>query len=280
MSANVEPRPSPIAGVWYSSNPIALRDQLNRYMDAAEVPALPGQPIGLIAPHAGYRYSGLTAAHAFRCVRGTVFDIVAVLSPLHDYLPYPVITSAHPAYQTPLGQVDLDLSALNSVINDLEKEGLEIASIQNDREHSLEIELPFLQTALAAPFTLLPLMLRTLSDSLLRSVARALVKSLSGRRALLVASSDLSHFYPQTQAEQLDAVILRQIEAFSPEGVLNAERTRTGFACGAPAIAAVLWAARDLGANRASVLHYSTSARETGDTNSVVGYGAAAIYRA
>jgi len=278
MDATAGLRPSPIAGVWYSSNPAALRDQLSRLMDAAQTPALPA-PLGLIAPHAGYRYSGRTAAHAFRCVRGLTFDVVAVLSPLHHYLPHPVITSAHSAYQTPLGAVEIDQPALQRFTASLAQKDLEVAAVSQDGEHSLEIELPFLQTALAAPFTLLPVMLRTLAGGTLQAVASALVRALEGRRALLVASSDLSHFHPQTRAEQLDAVILGQIEQFSPEGVLHAERSRTGFACGAPAVAAVLWAARALGANKAAILHYSTSAQETGDLSSVVGYGAAALYR-
>ncbi len=278
MNATAELRPSPIAGVWYSSNPAALRDQLSRLMDAAQVPALPA-PLGLVAPHAGYRYSGRTAAHSFRCARGLSFDTVAVLSPLHDYLPYPVITSAHRAYQTPLGAVEIDQAALKVFSASLAEGGFEVAAVSSDREHSLEIELPFLQTALSAPFTLLPVMLRTLAGDTLQAVASALVRALEGRRALLVASSDLSHFHPQARAEELDAVMLGQVEQFSPEGVLNAERTRTGFACGAPAIAAVLWASRAYGANKSAILHYATSAQETGDLSSVVGYGAAALYR-
>jgi len=96
---------------------------------------------------------------------------------------------------------------------------------------------------------------------------------------LLVASTDLSHFFSLAEANALDKETLSQIEHFSPEGVLHADETGTGAACGVAAVAAVLWAAKALGANKVHVLHHSTSADETGDTASVVGYGAAAITR-
>ena len=114
---------------------------------------------------------------------------------------------------------------------------------------------------------------------LLEITERPDVLSLAGKRALLVASTDLSHFYPHEIAEQLDKTMLQQIADFSPEGVFRAEESGAGFACGFPAVAAVLWAARALGGNAVRVLHHSTSADETGDASQVVGYGAAAILK-
>jgi AmmeMemoRadiSam system protein B len=104
-------------------------------------------------------------------------------------------------------------------------------------------------------------------------------EELRGRRLLLVASTDLSHFYHQSVANVLDQEILRQVAALSPEGVLRAEEEGRGYACGHGALAAVLWAAQALGANRAQVLKYATSGDVTGDYDRVVGYGAAAILR-
>lgn len=105
----------------------------------------------------------------------------------------------------------------------------------------------------------------------------ALAEVLKHRNALLVASTDLSHFYPLPIANQLDTEMLSLIEAFSPQGVLQAEESATAFACGAGAVAAVLVAARELGGNEVKILHYSTSAEETLDSSSVVGYGAAVV---
>lgn len=275
-----EVRPSPIAGTWYSADPQRLARQVDAYLSAAILPALDGEVIGLISPHAGHRYSGRTAGYAFRAVQGLHFDLVAVISPLHGYFPHDLLTTAHKAYGTPLGPVWVDQSAVEALNDDLGQiSGKQLERISNDSEHSLEIELPFLQRALEGEFQLLPVMVRSQKKATARALGEALDRVLAGKRALLVASTDLSHFYPQAAAERFDATMLKQIEDFSPDGIFRAEESGTGFACGFPAVAAVLWAARGLGGNVVKVLHHSTSADETGDTSQVVGYGAAAILK-
>jgi AmmeMemoRadiSam system protein B len=136
-----------------------------------------------------------------------------------------------------------------------------------------------LQRALAKEFKLLPLMLRTRDQRLIEALGETLADRLKDQNALLVASSDLSHFYPRSVAVKLDGEMLAQVASFSPVGVLTADLTGKGFACGAAAIATVLYAARGLGANEVKLLHYSTSADETGDPSSVVGYGAAVVLK-
>ncbi len=273
-------RPSPIAGVWYPGNPDSLARQLDEWIHAAQVPALGGEVIGVIAPHAGYLYSGPTAAYAFRSVLGMRPDLVAVVSPLHNFHPAPLLTSAHTHYVTPLGSVPVDRQAVEMVDGYLrENSGLFLTPIANDQEHALEIELPFLQRALAGPFQLLPIMVRSHSPQLMRQLGHALAGALKDRSGLLVASTDLSHFYPAATARALDMEMLRRIGEFSPESVLDAEQDGSGFACGAGAVAAVLWAARELGGTIVEVLHYETSANATGDESAVVGYGAAAIVK-
>src|SRR5512133_1982019 len=106
-------RPSPIAGRWYSSNPVQLREEIEGYLNSASLPELKWDLVGLIAPHAGYFYSGVTAGYAYRAVMGMQFDLCVVVSPLHDYLPYPLLSSAHAAYNTPLGQVEVAHDLLN-----------------------------------------------------------------------------------------------------------------------------------------------------------------------
>jgi hypothetical protein len=250
-------------------------------MNIATLPDLNGEVVAVIAPHAGYRYSGRTAGYAFRAVRGKAFDLVAVISPYHQFHPADMLTSAHSEYETPLGSLPVDQECLQMFAESVNKSGAAgtLSTIQQDREHSLEIELPFLQRALTQPFSLLPIMLRSRSVLQLEAIGKALAGVLRGRSALLVASTDLSHFYPLAIASKYDHEMLKQIEYFSPQGVLAIEEQGRGFACGGPAVAAVLWAARELGATKARLLHYSTSAEQTGDSSSVVGYGAAAVLR-
>lgn len=274
-----EIRPSPIAGTWYQGAPEKLASQVDRYLAETRAPDLPGEVVALIAPHAGHRYSGRTAGRAFACVRGQSRDLVAVVSPMHAPYPGALLTTAHKAYATPLGPVWTDLDAITQLNSLLAQDQLELTPVANDREHSLEIELPFLQRALDNDFHLLPVMVRSQSPQVARLLGHALAQVMAGRSGLLVASTDLSHFYPGEIADRLDQEMLSRIHRFAPDELFDAERSGKGFACGASAVAAVLWAAKEMGADRVEVLHHSTSGDETGDYSSVVGYGAAAVLR-
>jgi MEMO1 family protein len=280
MQSTLNVRPSPIAGTWYEGRPESLKRNIDAYMDHAQLPELPGEVIGVIAPHAGHRYSGPVAGYAFVALRGRTPDLVAVISPMHHPYPQPLITSSHDAYSTPLGTIPIDKSAVDALNTTLQADlGIGLSAIQRDPEHSLEIELPFLQRALASDFKLLPVMVRAQDPSVSRELGKALASVLRDKNYILVASTDLSHFYDQGTANKLDREMLRQIEAFSPEGVFEAEHTGKGFACGHAAVAAVLWASKELGADTVKLLNYATSGDVTGDFSGVVGYGAAAILK-
>jgi AmmeMemoRadiSam system protein B len=256
-----------------------LRRQIESYLNEARLPDLPGHVAALIAPHAGHRYSGRTAGHAFAAVRGQRRDLVVLLGPLHAVYPDNLLTTAHRAYGTPLGPVWVDEAGQAQLADLLAQDGIRLSTVANDQEHALEIELPFLQVALAGDFLLLPVMVRSQSPLDARQLGHALAELMKGRDGLLVASSDLSHFYPREIAGQLDGEMLRRIRGFEPDDLFHAEMTGEGFACGLAAVAAALWAARTMGAHRVEILHYSTSGEETGDFGSVVGYGAAAVLK-
>lgn len=275
------PRPSPIAGTWYSNNPQALGEQVDAYIEAAVIQDedIPGEVVAIVSPHAGHRYSGRTAGYAYRAVQGAARSLAVILSPLHAYASGEFITTNYASYQTPLGEVPVAVDLLTNLDVNLRQEGILLEQIRRDEEHSLEIQLPFLQSAWSGSFQLLPVMVRSCSAENIHSFAKVLNTTLEGKDYLLIASTDLSHFHPLLDAEQLDAEMLRRIKAFDPLAVLNAETEGKASACGAGAVAATLWAAELAGANYAGILNYSTSADETGDTSSVVGYGAAILTR-
>ena len=276
----MDTRPSPIAGRWYPGDARQLTTSVDAYIDAAQLPEINGEVVGVMAPHAGHVYSGPVAGYAFGAVRGMQPELVAVVSPMHQPYSQPLLTSAHQAYQTPLGSITIDQAAVAELNKKLEQElGFGLTPVRSDMEHSLEIELPFLQRALAKEFHLLPVMVRDQSARVGQALGRALADVLASREALLVASTDLSHFYDQDQAKILDREMLRQVEAFNPLGVLEAEEQGKGFACGRNALAAVLWAATDLGANTVQILKHATSGDITGDYSEVVGYASAVITR-
>ncbi len=278
MNTQLDLRPSPIAGQWYPGDPKRLAASVDRYIHEAKLPELPGKVVAIVAPHAGHIYSGPVAGYAFAALQGLQPELVAVISPMHGYYEDAFLTTAHQAYETPLGAVLVDSEAVRTMHQLLEGElGYGIRGILHDQEHSVEIELPFLQRVIGTDFHLLPVMVRDQSRQGTHIFGQCLAKTLQGRNAVLVASTDLSHFYPQEMANSLDEVMLGCIEAFDPEAVISAEEQGKGFACGRGALAAVLWAARELGADTVKILKHATSGDVTGDTSQVVGYGAAVV---
>ena len=269
-------RPSPIAGTWYEDNPKKLAAQVDKLLIDAKSPPHEDEVTAVIVPHAGHRYSGAVAAHAFAALRGLAPDLVVVISPFHNYTAHPLLTTAHQAYATPLGSVEVDQAALAELQNQLD---IPITAIVNDREHSLEIELPFLQRVFTDGFKLLPIMIREQEETIARKLGDALAKMLTGKNAILVASTDLSHFYDQKAANTLDHEMLKRFESFDPISIFQAEHSGKGYACGHGAVAAMLWASKSLGADKVQILNYATSGDVTGDYSSVVGYGAGVVLK-
>jgi AmmeMemoRadiSam system protein B len=269
-------RPSPIAGQWYPGAPDVLRQRVQSYLDAAMVEPIDGRPVALVSPHAGYRYSGGVAAPAFQLVQGAHYDVVTIVAPNHRIVKSaPYLTTSHKAYWTPFGRVPLDgevVAALDARVG--------LTQVSRDEEHSLEIQLPFLQVALAEEFRLLPVMLNDQSEETCYALGEALADVLRDRNSLLIASTDLSHFYDAETAARLDGAVTDCVAAFDPQGLLRVLATGKGHACGGGPTVAVMLAARSLGADRARLLKYATSGDVTGDYHSVVGYAAAVFYAA
>lgn len=276
----IDVRPSPIAGQWYEGDPTTLAQIVDEYLNAAALPELNGDVIGVIAPHAGHMYSGAVAGYAFAALKGLRPDLVAVIGPMHRPYDEPLLTTTHSAYFTPLGSVPVDKSALKDLDVMLKSElGYGMTPISRDPEHSLEIELPFLQRIFQHDWKLLPIMVRALDERVSEGMGKALATVLRDKNAVLIASTDLSHYFQQETALTYDRAMLKEIEAFNPIGAFDLDRTHKGFACGLGAFASVLWACKKLGADTVKVLRHATSGNVTGDYSSVVGYAAAAILK-
>ena len=274
-------RPSPIAGTWYSADKEKLRGSIDDFLTRATPPNIEGEVIALMVPHAGHIYSGLTAAHAYKTVRGKSFEQVVILSPSHQYYPQPLLTSAHQAYQTPLGFVPVARKTLEQIDLRLKEEmGIALSPVKRDPEHSLEIELPFLQRSLPNEFQLIPIMMRDQSASLAKGLGAILAELCKEPKTLFIASTDLSHFYNENQAQKLDQAVLKAVADFDIPSLYELHASGKGQACGLGALACVMWAAKTLGANLVKVVDYRTSADVTGDKSSVVGYGAAVFAKA
>ncbi len=269
-------RESVIAGSWYPGDPKVLRGQVLQFLAEANPPPIEGELVALISPHAGYMYSGQVAAYAYKLLKGKRYDVVVIVAPSHRA--YFRGASVYPrgGYRTPLGIVP--------VAERLTERLREVCPLvdyvpqAHAQEHSLEIQLPFLQVVLGE-FELVPLVMGEHDFYTCEELAKAIVEVVKGERALLVASTDLSHFHPYPQAVALDKVVLEHVEAFDPEGLSRDLKSGRCEACGGGPMVAVMLAAKALGASRAKVLKYANSGDVTGDRSSVVGYMAAAIYR-
>lgn len=273
-------RPSPLAGRWYPAHPKKLAESVDGFIQEAQVPEIQGEILALITPHAGHIYSGPVAGYAFKCITGMKPELVVILSPYHQHHPGAILTSGHQAYQTPLGEVPIDRESMDFVNRSLQaKTGEELSKVRNDSEHSVEIVLPFLQRALKSKFAMLPLMLRQQEPSLMGSLGEILAELILERDALLIASTDLSHFQTSEKASQLDQTIINGIQSLDPDYLYQAQKENSGSACGLGALAAVIWAVRSGGEAAAHILNYAHSGNITGDNTSVVGYTSAVLTR-
>jgi AmmeMemoRadiSam system protein B len=269
-SARADVRSSPIAGTWYPGTAAALEATVDDFLANVPPQELPGQLLGLVAPHAGYPYSGQVAAYAYRLIQGQSRDRVVVISPCHSLYAGRFLVSAR-HYATPLGVVPIDQEIIEQL-----GEHIPITRLERDREHSLEIQLPFLQRTLG-DFLLVPVMLQNQSWQDCQELAVALDRVLGEERPLLVASTDLCHAHDYAQVRSTDAATLAALESGDAQGFWKTAGALYG-ACGFGAVTTVLLTAQRWGAERVQILHHTNSGDVTGERSGyVVGYAAAAI---
>lgn len=270
-------RKSTISGSWYPGNPETLRSQIQGYLQA--VPAHPkwkGEVVALIAPHAGYTYSGGVAAYAYTLLLTQPFTQVVIVAPSHRHAFKGASVDTKSGYETPLGVVPVDRDLAETIRS---KSGI-FSYVQQGHaeEHSLEIQIPFLQETLKN-FSIVPIIQGSQDRFTTDEIARGLVEALKGKKVLLVASTDLSHFHPYDQAKALDKKILDRVAAFDEKRLAQDLDAVQSEACGGGPMVTVMKTARLLGANQAQVLKYANSGDITGDRSGVVGYMAAALFR-
>lgn len=269
------------AGTFYPANPSELEQTIKRYLAQVKPHDLAGDLLGLVCPHAGYIYSGQTAAYGYALVRdalaqGSRFDLAVVLSPAHYAGAGRFLVTDASAYETPLGSIELDQQAVKALDQEL---GLQ--RIRFDQEHAIEVQLPFLQVTLGT-FSLLPIMIGDPSLPAGQELGRALYKVLAGREALIIASSDLHHIDNYDQVVRRDKHVVDAMASADLARIQEVLAARDCSVCGRVAIVAMLTAAQAAGANRVDVLHYTNSGNVTGiraPGQYTVGYMAAAVLR-
>jgi MEMO1 family protein len=245
-------------------------------LNNTSVEPVKGSVIALVVPHAGYVYSGLTAAHAYKLLEQRSYETVIVLSPSHREYFRGVSIYDGDAYRTPLGDIPIDITLRDELVRG---EKFIIASDDgHSSEHAVEVQLPFLQKVLSN-FKLLPVVVGDQQRDVCFHLSDKLAKVLTGKNVLLVASSDLSHYHPADEANRLDKIIIDDVAAFNYEKLMKDVETEKAEACGGGPAVVALATAKQLGANRVKVLHHCNSGDVSGEHEAVVGYLSAVAYR-
>lgn len=266
-------RKAAVAGHWYPGAAPALAAAVDRCLARAH-PDAPFDIVALIAPHAGLMYSGPIAAWAYKPLRGRDIEIAVLVGPSHFVAFDGVAIQPSGTFEMPFGAVAVDEACAADLMArcPLVHERAEAHA----REHSLEMQLPFLQRVLPEA-RIVPLVMGAQTADTAQALGDALAESLAGRKAVIVASSDLSHYHDAATAAHLDGVVLESVARFDADGLQASLTARPDHACGGGPMVAVMRAARQLGARDAAVLQYGDSGDVSGDKTQVVGYLAAAF---
>ena len=264
-----------VAGYFYPAEKEKLENDISLLLNVAKSEKSFNKIFGIVSPHAGYVYSGKTAAYVYNLLKDKSYKTVIVISPSHaEYFPGICIYDGD-AYETPLGIVEIDQNITDKLT---ENSKLVFRGIQgHKREHALEVQIPFLQSVLK-DFKIVPIVMGDQSKMFVDHLAEKISKVID-EETLVVASSDMSHFYDSSEANRLDSVVEQRINEFDFEQLLKDLDDHECEACGGGPIAAMMKAASLKNINKSLVINRSDSGDVTGDKSEVVGYLSAVVYQ-
>ena len=275
-----------VAGSWYAGTSTALRKQIEgcfiHELGPGETPKVmengPRKVVGLVCPHAGYVYSGPVAAHAYHKLAADGRpDVVVIFSPNHTGFGSALALMNEGVWRTPLGDVEIDTVVANQILDD--SSIIDVDDKAHAREHSIELQLPFLQYLYGATFKFVPIcfLIQDLESS--RDIGLAVSKVLSGKNALVIASTDMTHYESQKSAEEKDKMAIDAVTKLDEERYYSLVESYNISTCGYGPTVAAITAAKRLGAREGQLLCYRTSGDITGDFSAVVGYASIAFMK-
>lgn len=271
-------RQAAVAGSFYPGSQSALSGMLANFLKSAENEELPNIT-GLVSPHAGYIYSGGVAACSYKQVEGKKYESIIIIAPSHsDYFDFSAVFDGR-AYQTPLGIVEVDMERAIRLAGDgTHKSSIRLSDFGHRSEHSLEVQLPFLQTVFEN-FKIVPVVMGSQNKKNIESLGNAIGSIFKDENVLVIASTDLSHYHNYNTAVSLDSSVIDYINSFDPVRFTDAVTSEKVEMCGGGPVAAAMIASKMLGANSSKVLCYKNSGDTSGDRSAVVGYLSAAFYK-
>ena len=269
-------RRAAVAGSWYPASAPALEAAVDGHLAHAAVPDAGGDLVALIVPHAGLMYSGPVAAHAYRLLSTRSFDTAVIVGPSHFVGFEGVALYSSGGFDTPFGVVEIDEELASRLLR--ASSIVRASDSPHAREHSLEMQLPFVRR-LAPSMRIVPMLMGHQTPQTAAALAAALADVVAGRSVLLIASTDLSHYHDATSARRMDSVVIDAVARLDADALQDALVREPDHACGGGPTVAVMKAAQALGASSASILCYADSGDVSGDKSAVVGYLAAALTR-
>lgn len=266
-----------VAGAFYPSDARVLRETVDSYLAAAEPKPVEGRLIALLSPHAGYQFSGSVAAYTYKQLRGRDITTVLLIGPSHHVGFNGASVYTKGAMRTPLGDVAIDEALARSIL----KEDADVVSLPEafEKEHSLEVQLPFLQRTLK-DFRVVPILIGNLTPKCFSYLTSKLTEILArNEKAIIITSTDLSHYHDYDTAVRMDHKAIESVERLSVDILERNLKSGDCEMCGAYPVMVTLGTARNLGANNGVLLRYANSGDTAGDKSRVVGYAAFGLYR-
>lgn len=274
------------AGKFYEGTDKGLNAQIEKcFMHKIGVGKLPEvnsagerKVLGLVSPHAGYVYSGPVASHGFyQLARDGIPENVIILGPNHQGMGKTIAISTADSWQTPLGDI-----IINKELAEKIKSGYGFISFDekaHSYEHSLEVQVPFLQYLYSDKFKIVPICMMDQSLEKAVGLGKAIAKAITGENVVIIASTDFTHYEPKEMADRKDKLALDYILKIDPEGLIGIVDEFEISMCGSGPVATLLTVAKELSAKEANLLKYANSGDVSGDYGAVVGYASVVIKR-
>ena len=266
-----------VSGQFYPDKQIDLEDMIKNCYEheygPGNMPQIESNEkiFGIISPHAGYVYSGPTACHSYKSISSQKIDLAIIVGPNHFGIGKDVATMKDSSWNTPFGTVKVDSESAQEIVEN--SDIIEIDNFSHSKDHSLEVQIPMLQT-IYSEFKILPIILRAQDLYTAQDVGNAISKIAKKKNSIIIASSDFTHYEENSFAYSQDKAAIEPILKMDVDVFYQTLKEKQITACGFGAIASVMVACKKLGATKGKLLSYATSGDISGDTSSVVGYGA------
>ena len=276
MAFNDLIRKSTASGSFYPADPDELRKQIDNFLNNVE--SLDLQNIkAIISPHAGYIYSGQIAAYSFKQVAGIKYDSVIIIAPSHaEYFDYASVYHGD-AYETPLGSVKIDKDRANALTESNHR--IQLSAFGHRDEHSLEVQLPFLQVIFGKDMSIVPVVIGNQSRENIEELGRIAGELFSDDNILIIASTDLSHYHPYNTASKLDDRVAGLIGSFDTGGLMEEFTSDKAEMCGGGPVLSAMMISAAMRSDSSKIIKYANSGDVSGDRSAVVGYLSAVFYK-